>query len=656
MRRRYSTSMRGTSLPRLAEIATDIGVETRLYAAEFKALQGLVDPCILFVDNSHFVLLRTSRRGRYRIYDPAIGVLNIDAAEMQRRFSGYLLRITGGRACGAIEKVKDDRWKLIKMAMNSTRRNYALAVALTLICESLVLASPQFARKIFDQIYLSDQLPVSTALLLLFLSIAAARALMSAARAVSIARLGAEVLTRMSVDVFGKVLQLPATYFARRHPAETISRLGSLHHLQDLVSCKLIDSAVDCIVGATLIIICTAYDRVLGAVVLVGVVALLALRALLAKRIHEASGLLVARSARQDSEVIETIRAAKTIKLNCAEEIRLERFIERQAETCDASVDLQKIVAIAVCCSELIFNVVRIVVIYWGAVQVGAGNLSAGSLIAVAFYTEMLCQRGVSLAGRLLDLKVTGMHLERISDVMAEVSEQNRGCASDGVNTTHRWDIQCLGVGYRYSDDDAWILRGVNLKIDQGEAVALVGPSGTGKSTLLNLIGGLVPCAEGHLRVGGAVVREEFLCRLRERVATVMQHDVLLSGTIAENISFFRDTPDIPLVWKCLGTANLAGFVQSLPMGLHTLIGEEGSLLSGGQRQRILLARALYRKPAILILDEATSQLDYATEKEINQALANLEMTRVIATHRVSTLPRSIRVIGLNAIKENDLP
>lgn len=656
MRRRYPTSMRGTSLPKLAEIAADLGIETGIYAAEFKALRNFADPCILFVDNSHFILLCSSHRGRYRIHDPAVGALDVDGAELQRRFSGYLLHIKGGQPCPDIKPAEEDRWKLIKTVMMQVRRNYASVIVVTLICEVLVLVSPQYARKAFDHIYTSDQLPISMTLLLVFLSVALARALASAVKAIGMARLGAEVLARMSVEVFGKILKLPPGYFSRRHPAETISRLGSLHHLQDLVSNKLIESVIDCIVGITLILICASYDAKIGGVVLAGVVTLLLFRGLLAHRIHEASALLVARSARQDGEIIETIRAIQTIKLNRAEGVRLGRFTKCQTELCEASVELQKIVALAVCCGELTFNVVRIVVIYLGAQHVASGLMSAGALVAVAFYTELLCQRGISLAAKMLDLKVTGMHLERISDVMAEAPESTVDDVYRGTNESICWDIQCSELGFRYSDDDPWVLRDIHLKIDHGEAVALVGPSGVGKSTLLNLIGGLTASVEGELRVGGHAVGEESLRSLRRHVATVMQHDVLLPGTVVENISFFKDVPDIPLAWECLALANMADFVNGLPMGLYTLIGEQGALLSGGQRQRILLARALYRRPGILILDEATSQLDYANEKEINQALANLEMTRIIATHRVSTLPPSVRVIELNATKENYLP
>ena len=652
LRSKYPTSMRGTSLPRLAEISSELGLQTKLYAAQTKALGNLDDPCILFVDDSHFVVLRGKRKRCYQLYDPAIGAISLNEDELGRRFSGYLLRVTSGVECTEVPRISKAHWKVVGTPMKEAKQSYIRIATLTVLFEIAALLSPLYAQKVFDQLYSNTTNSTIATLSIAFLAIAVGKFTIGITRAFAIAKLGASLLSQLSITAFGKLLSLPPEYFLKRYPAETISRLGSLHHLQELISSKLIEAAIDAIAAIVLVAICALYDPLLGLLALLGVLSLIILRLLMAPRIHGASSLLLSRSARQDGEVMETIRAAQTVKMNGIEKIRLRRFTERQRETTEASINIQRLTIATSYASDLIFNIVRITIIYWGALRVTSGELTAGALIATAFYTEMLYQRANSLVPKLMDLKLAGLHLERISDVMLEISEPAPSTQSSLAGTGTRLAVGCSGLGFRYSTDDRWIFRGLDMEISAGEAVAIVGPSGLGKSTFLKIISGLFPSVEGTFFVNGKAIQSEDLGSLRRVVSTVMQQDALLSGTILENVTFNEATPDIPWVWECLAVAHIDQFIQDLPMGLHTHVGEGGALLSGGQQQRILLARALYRKPAILILDEATSQIDYATEKEINHSLSNLKMTRIIATHRTSTLPKSVRVVNLGAVME----
>lgn len=202
-------------------------------------------------------------------------------------------------------------------------------------------------------------------------------------------------------------------------------------------------------------------------------------------------------------------------------------------------------------------------------------------------------------------------------------------------------------MSFRYADGEPEVLRSVNFTIEPGESVAIVGPSGCGKTTLLKLMLGIHAPVAGELRVGGLPLAQVGLARWRSLVGTVMQDDALLAGSVADNICFFDDAPDLQWITECARMAAVHDEIEAMPMGYHTLIGDMGGSLSGGQKQRLLLARALYKRPSVLLLDEATSALDVDRERIVNQQVRRLALTRVIVAHRPETIASASRVIVL---------
>ena len=194
-------------------------------------------------------------------------------------------------------------------------------------------------------------------------------------------------------------------------------------------------------------------------------------------------------------------------------------------------------------------------------------------------------------------------------------------------------------------------MDGIDLTIPPGQSVAFVGPSGCGKTTLINLILGVFPPAEGDVMIGDASLRRNGGEAMRSMVGTVMQDDTLFAGSIADNICFFDPAPDRAWIEECARMAQVHHEIAALPMGYNTLVGDMGTVLSGGQKQRLFLARALYKRPRILILDEATSHLDVEKEQAVNQAIQSLNLTRILIAHRPETILSAERVVALGGGK-----
>jgi ATP-binding cassette subfamily B protein RaxB len=238
-------------------------------------------------------------------------------------------------------------------------------------------------------------------------------------------------------------------------------------------------------------------------------------------------------------------------------------------------------------------------------------------------------------------LKLQG---ERLADIVLSAPEPDVMAAARQEIPAR---IELKDVSFRYSDAEPPVLHGVNLVIEPGESVAISGPSGCGKTTLLKIILGIHEPQEGEVRVAGVPLAHLGLRAWREMIGTVMQEDQLFAGSIVDNISFFDSHADIEWVQECARMAAVHEEIEAMPMAYHTLIGDMGTSISGGQKQRLLLARALYKRPRILLLDEATSALDVDRERLVNQAVRQLEVTRVIVAHRPETIASASRVIVL---------
>jgi ATP-binding cassette subfamily B protein RaxB len=204
-------------------------------------------------------------------------------------------------------------------------------------------------------------------------------------------------------------------------------------------------------------------------------------------------------------------------------------------------------------------------------------------------------------------------------------------------------------VAFRYADIEPEVLSGVSCRIEPGESVAIIGPSGCGKTTLLKLMLGMHLPTGGEVLIDGRPLAALGRRHWRAAVGTVLQDDVLFAGSLADNIAFFAPEVDMARVQECAQLAAIHDDIEAMPMGYATLVGDMGTVLSGGQRQRVLLARALYKRPAVLLLDEATSALDVVGEAKVNEAVRQLRLTRIIVAHRPQTIASADRVIELRA-------
>ncbi len=279
-------------------------------------------------------------------------------------------------------------------------------------------------------------------------------------------------------------------------------------------------------------------------------------------------------------------------------------------------------------------------------------NRTFSVLLVCMAYKREFVEKVSMLVERLIEFRLLGLHLERIADIGLALPECDVQRYESSVTLTNDQRevygaIAVDRVSFRYGEGESLLLNDVSLEINPGEMISFVGTSGGGKSTLLKILLGLLEPETGIVMYRGIPLARYGHAEFRRRIGTVMQDDALLAGSIADNIAFFDSNPDLLQVKRCAENAMIHTDIVAMPMGYDSLVGNMGGTLSAGQRQRVLLARALYREPEILILDEGTANLDSATETSIINMLEHLEMTRICVAHREAMIMASDRIVLL---------
>jgi ATP-binding cassette, subfamily B, bacterial CvaB/MchF/RaxB len=413
------------------------------------------------------------------------------------------------------------------------------------------------------------------------------------------------------------------------------------------------------------------YAPPLAVLTMVGVVLYALIRWVSYTPFREAHAERLVLGARESTHFLETMRAIQPLKLFGREAERAVRWKNLRVDVQNRDIETTKMGIGFGLANTAIFGLLGIGTFYWGAQMVMGGinapaPFTVGMLFAFTSYQGQFTSRIAGLIDFFVQWRMLSLHTERLGDIVLTPPERDGVAKAEGVaDQESRSDallarimppsdlahlqpsVELRDVSFRYGAGERWVLRGVNLRIDAGESVAIVGASGGGKSTLLKILLGLLEPTEGEVLYGGVPIKSLGLANVRKRFGTVMQDDVLLSGSLMDNICFFDLQPNTVRAQACCELAQIHEEIVRMPMGYHTLVGDLGSGLSGGQKQRVLLARALYKAPKVLALDEATSHLDLANERSVTAALARMNLTRIIVAHRPETIAGAKRVVAI---------
>lgn len=645
LRRRFPVSLKGTGLARLIEVAAALGLDTRPLRADVRQLQDIRTPCILHWDLNHFVVLKRIGRNGAQIHDPARGAVEMSLEEFGRHFTGVVLELAPGAGFTPVRDRQRFPLRALVGQIDGLGRAAVQVLILAIALELFTLVLPLAMQWTIDLVLVSADLALLHLIGIGFTVLVLFQAAIAAMRGWVVAELGASLNAQWVTNLFGHLLRLPLDFFEKRSVGGVLSRFLSVQSIQQTLTGSFIEGILDGLTVVLVLLLLAAYSPQLTVLVLGAFGLYSLLRWVSYRHLRQLKEEQLVHVARQQSQMIESIGGIQTIKLANRQAERRARMANATIEVANREAGINRVASTFSALAKLIFGLQRIALIWICAWMVMRGSFTAGMLVVFVAYAELFAMRGGSLIDKLIEFRLLGMHGARIADIALEPPEPNVHSEYSGADPEPRIEVE--GLGFRYAEDEPWILRDCSFRIEPGESVAIIGPSGCGKTTLAKLLLGLLRPQEGRIRIDGIDIERYGLARYRQHFGAVMQEDTLFAGSIADNISFFDPAATLQDIQAAARTAQIHDDIVAMPMGYESLVGDMGSALSGGQRQRVLLARALYREPDILLLDEATSHLDLERERKVNAGVSRLSITRIIVAHRPDTIRCADRRIAV---------
>ena len=651
LRRRFSISQYGATLAQLIGIANALGLASRPLRLDLEDLPQLRTPCILHWNLNHFVVLKKATGRGIVIHDPATGQRQVSMDEVSRCFTGVALELWPSASFRPAAPPPSIRFRDLIGRVDGLLGAGTQVLVLAVALEVFALVSPFYLQWVIDHVLLSADRDLLTTLALGFGLLLILQQLFTALRGWLLLHIGTHLSLQWQANVFAHLLRLPVAYFERRHLGDIVSRFGAVDEIRRQLTASFFSALIDGLMASVTLAMMFLYSPPLAWLAVGAMVAYTLIRSLWFRPLRLATEQEIVHHASQQSHFLETVRGIKAVKLFQRQNERRSGWLSLVAEQVNASVRTQRLGIAFQTTNGLLFGLVGIAILWLGARQTLDGAMTVGVLMAFKAYKDQFDGRLAGLVEKYFELRMLRLQGERLADIVLTRPEAEAPPPAGADAAVPA--IRLRGLRFRYADSDPWVVDGIDLDIPPGQSVAFVGPSGCGKSTLINLILGVFPPVAGDIQIGDLSLRQGGEA-CRALIGTVMQDDTLFAGSIADNICFFDPAPDRRRIEECARLAHIHDEIAALPMGYGTLVGDMGTVLSGGQKQRIFLARALYKQPRVLILDEATSHLDVDCEQAVNRAIQSLALTRIIVAHRPETILSAERVVVLGGGKVVD--
>jgi ATP-binding cassette subfamily B protein RaxB len=593
LRRRHPVSLKGVTLRALIQVASQMHFACRPLRFDLGQLKQLRLPAIVHWDMNHFLVLRSITKRGIIVHDPASGERFFPIAEASKHLTGVALELSPAE--GFLPK--DERARLPFSTFWTQLRGSTHALiqilVLSVILETFVIVSPFYLQLTVDDV---------------------------------IARGDTDLLIVLALG-FGLLTAIKVASGAIR------SLVTSIEPIRSALAEGMVAATIDGLMAVATLAMIFVYSTQLALVVLTAFILYTALRLGLYGLFRKRSLVVIETKANENSTFIETMRAVQSLKIFNRESDRETQWLNRYADVVSANVRLGRARIAFTTINDALFGLETIVTIYLAARLALNNSLTIGMIFAFMSYKQHFTEKAVQLVEKALDFRILELHLERLADIA--LSPLERGHDQLLAYTRQiQGRIELRNVFFQYAETEPFVLEDISFIIEPGEFVTIMGPSGGGKTTLIKIMLGLLEPTRGEVLIDGIPLSTMGPRPYREHVGAVMQEDQLLSGSIADNICFFDPSFDHERMVQCAHLAGIHKEIMDMPMTYNSLIGDMGSSLSGGQKQRVMLARALYRQPRILFMDEGTAHLDVDSEKHINDSLKRLQITRISVAHR----------------------
>jgi ATP-binding cassette subfamily B protein RaxB len=630
-------SANGLTLMDLYDVAVEFGLAVQAYRFDVADLRELARGSIVHFGGAHFVVFDRYRGGYVHIIDPATGRRRVSLDTFVANVSGYLLECAPTPQLPRIRAKSRVPAALARVRASNPQTSAQIAKVLFVALGSqfAILAMPYLGNLVLDYVVATDNLNLLNVLVLTFASLFAVGALSQYVQTRLIELLNGRAQIGMTEGLLGHLLRNPLPWFEKRNVGDLFARLKAQDEINSYATRTVVSLYIDAVVGLLALALMLVQSWRLTALALAIFAFYVAVAFALFVRMCDTHALVMERAARCDDALIETIRAASLIKLSQGETRRTALFMMKYRELIAATLKSNQLGGLRDAILKLVDYADMIVITWLAARLMLTGGISVGVFYSFLIYKSLMSERLASSINALFGYFMLSVPVARVDDIVKCDSERYTPPADShrAVEISAFRGIEIRGVTFRYGVSDRPVLRKAELDIRKGDKIVITGPSGSGKSTLFKLLAAAEPLQQGHIALNGIAWQNLYVDEIRRHATHMRQGDIILHGSIADNISLFAASVDEARIHRLLDDVGLLDDVMRLPMRTRTIISDTIANISAGQRQRLLLARALYQRRELLLLDEPTSNLDPDSVRRIVALLLRLDCTVVVITH-----------------------
>jgi len=648
VRQALGVGRNGTSAAALLRAGRLYGLRGRGVRAEISDLAALPAGSILFWEFSHYVVLEGAAGNTVNIVDPAGGRRKVPLEKFRRAFTGVALIFEPSQEFTP-EKAKPERaWGLIKQVFER-KGLLARILSISAIIQILSAAMPLLTGVLIDRVVPRRDYSLLLILAAAYLVFQIFYTLAGFIRAHLLLYLQTHVEASFTLRFLDHLIELPYSFFQQRTAGDLMMRLGSNSSIKEILTSTTLSTLMDGFMVSLYLVLLMLVNVPLTLLV----IAIAAMRTLLVVLMRHKQRELLAENlentARSQTYQVEMLSGMETLKAMGLEHRAAENWSNLFVDGLNISVQRGKLDAIFNALQTGLMTASTLAVMFYGTYLVLQGTFTLGTMMAFSALAASFFGPLTNLISAGVQFQMLESYLERINDVINTAPEQIPGTVAFAGQLGG--GIALENVSFRYAKSDPLILEDICANVRPGTRVALAGRTGSGKSTLARLMAGLYEPSSGRILFDGRDLKTLDLRSVRNQLGIVTQDTQLFGGTVRQNIALADPQMGLDRVIQAAKLACIHDDIIAMPMGYETILADRGLSLSGGQRQRLSLARALACRPAILVLDEATSHLDAVTEKLVNENLASLSCTRVVIAHRLSTIRDADLILILEAGK-----
>ena len=644
----------GVSVRDVIDCCSKIGLEATGVKIGMDAVDRLPLPAILYWDQMHFVVLyRVGKRSRrYHIADPSMGKAAYSESEFRKgwipdgRDKGLVILVEPGDGFDSMPPDRSDPLRdfirYVSRFISAYGAGFATVAVLSILLMAADFSIPLLLRRTVDEgIGLRDMGLVWT-LVASQLAIASGRLVASLSTNVIMTRLGLDVNYEMVTDFLSRLVRFPVSFFDRKVSSDFIQKIDDQSRIKDFLitfPANLLTTLISLSVFSVLLwtyspLIFLTFTSISLLEILWGYLFLSRRRAL--------DYTLFSNQAENRNHAYEITNGMDELKVNNAENVRVEKWRRVQEILNRASMKSAWLGAAESGGRSVLASLKDLGITGMCAVMVIEGDITLGVMMTVGYITGRLSVPFNTISSSVSTVQKALLSYGRIEEVVGDGNDRAGDLQPSAASITME------NIWFKYPGTGSpFVIKDVSFDIEEGKTTALVGESGCGKTTLIKLMLGFYMPQKGKLSLGGVPVEDLDNSGWLSHCGVVMQSGKIFTGSILENISLSEENPDVEKAWEMLGLVGLRDFVEKIPMSINTRLGVTGMELSGGQKQRLMIARAMYKNPEVLFLDEATSSLDANNERLIVENLRKFGKgkTIVVAAHRLSTVIDADRII-----------